>query len=88
MVVNVIDLKKHMRVDHDEEDDVIENMALAAEELIYTQTGKRFQTNLIAIQCIKILVTDMYNSRGIEGDVKYSKTAEMLISALSYQEVL
>lgn len=86
MLVTLEEMKRHLRVDDDEENGDIENLILLAQEMIHNMTGKRFANNHIAKQGVKILVTDFYNNRGVDGDAKYSKTAEMLMNALYYEE--
>ena len=85
MLVTLEEMKRHLREDGDEENGDIEALILLAQDLIYNMTGKRFTQNRIAKQCTKIIVTDCYNNRGVDGEIKYSKTAEMLLNALYYE---
>lgn len=84
--VTVEQAKQYLRVDHDEDDDLIESLIIAAREWAETYTEKTWldneETPVRVKQAILMLVADMYENREaqiIGQTVRDNPTVERLL---------
>ena len=81
-------VKKHLRVDFDDEDDLITLEKQAAEEYVANAVGQYDDTNPLARLLVLFLVGEMYKNRqySISVNDKNSYTVRSIISQLQQDE--
>lgn len=81
-------VKKHLRVDFDDEDDLIALEKSAAEEYVVNAVGQYDDTNPLARLLVLFLVAEMYKNRqySISVNDKNSYTVRSIISQLQLDE--
>lgn len=88
MIVNIDEVKEHLKIDDSEEDIYLEMLIKASEEFLFNATGKKFDSsNNLAKVSILFLIGDMYENRMATTDKVSSKIREivaMLITQLAY----
>ena len=72
--MTLAEIKNYLRVDGDEEDDLIELMMSAAEEFIVAAVGRFDETKKRACILYQVVVQDMYDNRRMvtDGSSKYT----------------
>lgn len=67
-MVTLEDMKKYLRVDGSDEDDLITSLIESAEQYIINTTGKTNNGSALYLLCEKIFVAHWYENRGIVGE--------------------
>lgn len=66
MILTLEEVKEYIKVNHDEEDDLINELIEVAEDYLYGATGKHFSnTNKKAKLYCKVLVNEWYKDRSL-----------------------
>ncbi|MBV2197456.1 head-tail connector protein [Bacillus velezensis] len=83
MAVNLEDMKGYLRVDGDEEDNLISSLISAAEKHLQESGVKDTENDLYSL-AVKMLVTEWYEHRGAtdEGNKKLSYSLQSMILLL------
>lgn len=88
MILTLEETKLWLRVDHDEEDVVIEMLIAAAEQYLYNAAGRVFDDrNRIARLFCLVLVTDWFENRELVGARSSDKvrfTVQSMLAQLQY----
>lgn len=64
LIVSLEDMKEYLRVDFDDDNELITNLILAGTQYIQNATGQIFtSSNNIAVMCIQLLVANWYSNR-------------------------
>ncbi|MGG3843259.1 head-tail connector protein [Anoxybacillus thermarum] len=87
MIISIFEAKQWLKIDHDEEDAVIDMLIHAAEAYIKNATGNVFDdTNHLAKLLCLVFVTDWYENREMIGKTseKIRPTVESIIAQLSH----
>lgn len=71
--MNLDDLKSFLRIDHDEEDELIKGLQISAEEYLNNAGIKKDYSKELYKLAIKILVSHWYENRFIENLGKSAK---------------
>ena len=81
-------IKKHLRVDFDDDDDLIALEKSAAEEYVKNAVGRYDDTNPLARLLVLFLVGEMYKNRqySISVNDKNSYTVRSIVSQLQQDE--
>ncbi len=86
------EVKKYLRVDDNEEDDVIQSLIMAADSYLKKSTGKlmsgtnKIENDELYNMCLKLLIAHWYENRGVEiaGNLtKISHSVDALINHIS-----
>lgn len=87
MIVSIDEAKKWLRVDHNDEDNMIQMLIKAAEKYLKNATGNTFDSSneLAQLFCL-VLVADWYENREMIGKVsdKIRHTVDSILAQLSY----
>lgn len=91
MIVDIDEAKQFLRIDHDEDDILIQSLIGAAEEYLINATGKKFSSsnNLARLFCL-LLVADWYENRNLAREKVGEQTRDIIESMknqLKYSEV-
>lgn len=88
MIVTLDEAKLYLRVDGNDDDDLITMLIKAAEEYIKSATGKEYDgtNNLAKLLCL-VLITDWYENREQSDKIseKYRFTVQTILAQLKYQ---
>jgi len=90
MILELEEVKKWIRLDADDEDDIVQMLINAAEEYLVNATGKSFAeaNNLAKLFCL-VLIAEWYDDRKLIGQVteKIRFTIDSILMQLQYCEV-
>ncbi|QSB48769.1 head-tail connector protein [Parageobacillus toebii] len=87
MIISLDEAKEWLRVDHNDEDNMIQMLIKAAEKYLKNATGNTFDSSneLAQLFCL-VLVADWYENREMIGKVsdKIRHTVDSILAQLSY----
>ncbi|SDY84620.1 head-tail connector protein [Thermoactinomyces sp. DSM 45892] len=63
--MDIKDMKTFLKIDHDDEDAIIEGMILAGREFIRNAAGEVNESSELYKLCLKLLVTHWFDNRNI-----------------------
>lgn len=87
MIITLEEAKQWLRIDHNDEDSLINTLISAAEKYLINATGNVFDsTNELAKLFCYVLVTDWYENREMIGKTseKVRHTVESMVAQLSH----
>lgn len=84
MLITLDETKEYLRLDGDEEDNLIESLVKASEEYLKNSTGKTYDNtnNLARLFCL-LLVVDWYENRGLTAGKVGDKIRPVINSMLA-----
>lgn len=83
-MIELQEAKQWLRVDHDEDDNIIKSLINAADRYLQNATGKKFATdNQLAKQFCLFLIADWYDNRQFTGEKVGEKVKYILQSMLA-----
>lgn len=86
MIINLNEAKSFLRIDTDDENSDIQSLIDASELYLKNATGKEFDsTNALAKLYCKVLITDLYDNRGLMADSKASEKVRFTLSSIMMQ---
>lgn len=87
MIVSIDEAKEWLRVDHNDEDNMIQMLIKAAEKYLKNATGNEFDSSneLAQLFCL-VLIADWYENREMIGKVsdQIRPTIDSILAQLSY----
>lgn len=90
MILTIDEVKKHLKIDHDYEDDSILLLMAASEDFIKNATGKNFdERNNLAKVVSLFLIADMYENRSMTTDKmneRIRSIVTMLLTQLAFSK--
>lgn len=87
MILTLEEAKEYLKIEHDEEDTLVQSLIIAAENYIKNATGIEFDdTNELAKLAIKLLVVNWYENREINTDKanKLAFSLDVILTQLKY----
>lgn len=83
-MIDLQEAKDWLRVDHDEDDNLIKSLIYSAEQYLKNATGKEFSSeNQLAKQFCLFLIADWYDNRQFTGEKVGEKVKYILQSMLA-----
>lgn len=85
-LIDIEDAKLFLKVDYDDEDFIIENLILAAENYLKNATGKQFtKNNELAVLYCNILIDEWYNNRELMEQKSTSNKVRFILQSILLQ---
>ena len=86
MILTLEDIKTYLRVDYEDDDNLITALILASEEYLFNATGIKYtkESNIAALYC-KILIYDWYTNRQLATDKKISNQVRFTLTSMMAQ---
>jgi uncharacterized phage protein (predicted DNA packaging) len=87
MILTLDEAKDFLKIEHNDEDTLIQGLIVAAENYIKNATGKEFDnTNELAKLAVKLLVVNWYENREINTDKanKLAFSLDVILTQLKY----
>lgn len=89
MILTLEEVKEYLKVDYDDEDELLKELIEVAEEYLYAATGRKFDsTNKRAKLYCRVLVNEWYKDRSLTTDKITKKvrfTLQSILTQLKYE---
>ena len=94
MILTLEEVKEYLKVDYDDEDDLLKELIEVAEEYLYAATGRKFDsTNKRAKLYCRVLINEWYKDRSLTENTtknltvtqKVRFTLQSILAQLKYE---
>lgn len=85
MILTLEEVKEYLKIDYDDEDNLLLELISTAENYLYNATGTHFDSsNRLAKLYCRVLVNEWYKDRGLTGNSKVRYTLQSILTQLKY----
>ena len=85
MILSLEEVKEYLKIDYNDEDDLLLELINTAENYLYNATGTHFDnSNRLAKLYCRVLVNEWYENRGFTGTNKIKYTLQSILTQLKY----